>query len=89
MVFVLLVSVADFGALVVPTFCFEKEIVPGERPTGSIPAPERETDCGLFVALSVIVTLPLLGPRTEGVKTMLIVHFPFAGSDMEHVSVSV
>jgi hypothetical protein len=34
--------------------------------------PEREIDCGLFLALSVIFTLPLFDPFVVGVKVTLI-----------------
>ena len=37
-----------------------------------MPLPEREMDCGLFLALSVIFKLPDFEPRDVGVKVTLI-----------------
>jgi hypothetical protein len=39
----------------------------------AIPVPERLTFCGLFAALSVMESVPVLAPRTEGLKTTEIV----------------
>ena len=40
---------------------------------GSVPVPERLTTCGLPVALSVIVNVPLMAPVVVGVNVTLIV----------------
>ena len=45
------------------------------------PVPLRGTVCGLPVALSTMVTLPVRGPATSGVKVTSIVHEPPAATD--------
>jgi hypothetical protein len=46
----------------------------------AVPVPERLTVWGLLLALSVIVTSPVLVPAAVGVNVMLIVHFPKAAT---------
>lgn len=71
----LLVSVTDTGGLVVPTVRLENVIVAGVRPTAARPVPVVGTACGLLLALSVIVTVPLASPVTEGLKVTEMMHF--------------
>ena len=44
--------------------------------TAATPLPLRLTICGLFDALSAILSEPLLIPKPEGEKVTLTVHFP-------------
>ena len=45
----------------------------GERLGNAVPVPESVAVCGLFVALSVTVNVPLRVPVAVGVKVTLIV----------------
>src|SRR5579871_164471 len=65
--------------LVVPTATFPKPSEAGERLTGSVPEPVRATVCGLLLALSLMLTVPVCGPPTVGVNVTVIVHDPSAG----------
>jgi len=49
------------------------------------PTPRRETVCGLLLALSTTVRVPVTLPVAAGVKVTLITHVPVAGMDAEHV----
>ena len=49
--------------------------------------PVRPTDCGLPVALSVIVTAADSAPMSEGVKVTLIVQLLFAATELPQVLV--
>lgn len=72
----LLVRVTVWAGLVVPTFWLPKLRLLGLKVTagaGVVPVPLRVTDCGLFGALSLIVTLALRAPLAPGVKVTLIV----------------
>jgi hypothetical protein len=68
-----LVSVTLCAALVVPTFWLLKVSEVGERLGSAVPVPERLAVCGLFVALSVTVNVPLRAPVAVGVNVTLIV----------------
>ena len=57
--FSLLVTVATFTALLVPTVTCPKARLAGVKLTGSTPVPFNETTCGLLGALSVIVIDPV------------------------------
>lgn len=74
-VFRLLVSVKFRGGLVVPTVTLPNPRLVGEMDTGSTPAPERATDCGLLEALPVTVRLALALLTVLGLKVRLMVHF--------------
>jgi len=50
------------AALVAPTRVFGKLALAGVKVTCPVPVPVRETDCGLFGALSVTVTEPVRVP---------------------------
>jgi hypothetical protein len=53
----------------------------GLRVTAAIPVPDRDTVCGLFDALSVMVSMPAgAAPRTEGVKVSSTVQLPPAAT---------
>jgi hypothetical protein len=59
---VLLVRVSVLAALVVPTVCGGNRMLAGVKVACGPPVPESGTVCGLFEALSVIVTLPVRAP---------------------------
>jgi hypothetical protein len=60
------VNVTVLAMLVVPTNWLEKFTTAGDIATGDVPVPVRETDCGLFGALSVIINVAEMIPRTYG-----------------------
>jgi len=69
----LLLSVINFAALVVPCVCFGNPRVVGEiLIAGAMPVPNRWI-CGLFEALSVYVSKPSLLPTAVGVKVTCVV----------------
>ncbi len=77
----LLVSVIVCAPLVVFTVWFAKPTETGERVSvggTGVPVPLRLTDCGLPVALSVIVIEAERALAAEGVKVALIEQEPFA-----------
>ena len=45
---------------------------------GQSPVPVKAAACGLLLALSLILSCPVLVPFAVGVKVTLIVHFAFA-----------
>ena len=60
---------ADMVPLVVPITCGLKVSVEGISVTAVLmPVPFRVMLCGLFPALSVSFTLPVLCPRVDGLK---------------------
>jgi hypothetical protein len=83
----LLLTVTVFGALVVVTASFPKAKVAGLTVTGTTPFPVSETVCGLLLALSVIVKVPVRLPVAVGVKVTLIVQLVSDASDVPHVFV--
>ena len=70
----LLVTVTERGLLVVPTVRLEKLSFVEERLTGRTPVPVALIVCGLLLALSVIITDPVVAPVAVGVKVTEIVH---------------
>ena len=52
-----------------------------------MPVPERLTDCGLPVALSVMASEAARLPAAEGVKVMLMVQLAPAATDMPQLLV--
>jgi hypothetical protein len=54
---------------------------------GLMPVPVRVTDCGLPLALSVMLTEAVSAPMTEGVKVTLIVQLAPAATELPHVLV--
>ncbi len=74
----LLVSVTLCAGLVVPTAWLPKLRLVDDRLTAGaelvlVPLPDRPTDCGLPLALSVIVTAAVSVPVAVGVKVTLMV----------------
>jgi len=64
----LLVTVTDFDALVVPIGVVPKFRVFGERLTASAPFPETLKTCGVTAELSFTQTAPLIVPFTVGLN---------------------
>ena len=67
-----LVSVNDFGLLVAPTIVPVYVTLAGVNAAGAPPVPDSGTVCGLFAALSLIVSVPVSTPTPVGVKVTLI-----------------
>ena len=55
--------------------------------TGTTPFPVNAMVCGLLLALSVMVSVPVREPVAVGVKVTLTVHAAPAASDVPHVFV--
>lgn len=87
------VTVTVFELLVLPTLTLPKLRLVGETLTvaepevDEAPVPERGIDCGLFVALSEIVTVPVRVPVAVGVKLTLMVQFAPAATVLPQVPV--
>src|SRR5580658_5067199 len=62
-----------FGALLVPRFCGPKETVVGDRAAWATPMPVSATVCGLLLASSVMVSVPLRAPVELGMKLTAMV----------------
>ncbi len=80
----LLVSVMFFAALVVRTFCAAKVRLVGEMEAEGppvVPVPDKPTDCGLPLALSVTRIDAVRVPAALGVNKTLMAQFPPAGTD--------
>jgi hypothetical protein len=76
-----LVSVTDWGALVVLTACTVKASEGTLKPTeGTAPLPLSAIICGEVAALSVTVIAAVAEPATPGVKATEIMHVPAAAS---------
>jgi hypothetical protein len=78
-----LVKVMVWGALVVPTCVAGNVRLVGDSETaaGVMPVPLRVTECGLPLALSVIVTAPFALPALCGVNVTLMVQLAPPESD--------
>ena len=73
----------------VPTCWLLKVKLVADRLTaGAKPVPVRAIVCGLFDALSVIVTAPVRVPETVGVKVTEILQLAFAASEAGQLLVS-
>ena len=84
-----LVSVTVCAALVVFTVWLANIKLAGDKFTpGAVPVPVRFTVCGLPVALSVTVMVPVWLPVAVGVKVTLIEQFAPAASVAPQVVVS-
>lgn len=83
----LFVTVTVFAVLDVPTDSFPKERLAGETFACTTPVPVSDTVCGLLLALSVTVRVPVSVPSTAGVNATLIVHFAPAAKDVPQVFV--
>ena len=85
------VSTTVWGLLVVFTGWLANARLAGDRLTaGAWPVPLRLTVCGLPVALSETVTVPVRAPLAVGVKVTAIVQVPLGATwaDVEHVVVA-
>ena len=71
----LFARVAVKGALVLPMFVVGNVSFVGVTETPLTPLPLSEIVCGLFVALSLIVTSPVTVPLAVGLNVTEIVHF--------------
>jgi len=60
-----------------------------ERITSWVPVPERDTDCGLPLALSVTVSEAVRAPIAEGVRDIRIVQLLPAATEEPQVLFSV
>lgn len=79
-------TVTFCAELVLPTNCPEKVRGDGDNVAAAAgPLPVRLTVCGLFPALSVIVSVPVRVPDTVGVNVTLMVQLPFAATEVPHV----
>ena len=75
----LLVRVNVLGKLVVPTACGAYQMLNvGVSAAATAPVPVRLAVCGLLLALSITVSIPVLLPSTVGVKVTLIVQCALA-----------
>ena len=81
----LLVKVNVFAGLVLPTTCAGYVALAGVNAAGRIPAPDSVTVCGLLLALSLTLSVPVLVPVADGVNVTLIVHLPLAARLVVHV----
>ena len=59
--------------VLLPTTTLPNDTLVGLSVTGGVPVPESATLCGLFLALSVIDTVPVRVPVAVGVNVTLIV----------------
>jgi len=83
-----LLRVTVCAVLVTPTDWLPKARLVGERLTAAaVPVPERLTDCGLPLALSVMLIEAVRLPLAEGVKVTLMVQLLSAASELPHVLV--
>jgi hypothetical protein len=79
------VSVTVLARLVVPTDTVPKLNEATESVTGVIPVPARLTVCGLFVALSVKVSVPATGPVAFGENVTPTMHVAPVAMPTPHV----
>jgi hypothetical protein len=84
----LLVTVTVFATLVVVTAWLPNAKVLGLTVTGTTPLPVSETVCGLLLALSAIVKVPVRLPVAVGVSVTLTVQLAPADTEVPHVFVS-
>ena len=83
----LLESVTESGLLVVPTVLLANVSLVTDKVTALTPVPLVAIACGLSLALSVMVTVPLYAPVTVGLKVIEIVHFAPAATELPQVLV--
>jgi hypothetical protein len=84
----LLASVTESGLLVVPTVRLVNVSLVTDRVTALTPVPLSAMVCGLLLALSVTVTVPLSAPVTAGLKVTEIVQLFPAETELRQVFVS-
>jgi len=83
-----LVTVTVWAVLVVPTFWPANVRLPVDRPTAApVPVPVKVALCGLPLALSETLTVPVRLPMAAGVKVTLIVQLPPAATEVPQVLV--
>lgn len=63
-----MVSVTDLVELVEPIAVVLKLREPADSVTGAVPVPVRVTVCGLLIALSAMLRVPVAAPNATGVK---------------------
>jgi hypothetical protein len=82
-----LVSIIDWGALVVPTVWLVKVNDEGLKvtPPAAVPVPLSDTLCGDPAALSVMLSVGLQVPATVGAKVTVMVHVPPPDSPVPQV----
>jgi hypothetical protein len=86
--FPVFLSVTLCALLLVPSFCAGKVKEVGERvTTGAVPVPVRLTVWAVGLALSVMVTTPVLVPAAVGLKVTLSVQLPLTATLDLHVFV--
>jgi hypothetical protein len=74
-------TVTGCDALLLPSTCAAKvSVLVDNVMTGAVPVPVRETLCGLFEALSVMVSVPARKPLAVGVKVTLTVQLELAAT---------
>jgi hypothetical protein len=83
----LFLSVTALAVLVMPTAWFPNERLAGETVACSTPVPVNETVCGLLLALSMTVRVPVRPLVAVGVNVTLIAQFAPAARDAPHVFV--
>jgi hypothetical protein len=83
----LFVNVTVFAELANPTTWFPNDSVAGDIAACRTPVPVNDTVCGLLLAASVRVRVPVRLPVVVGVKVTLIVQLEFAASDVPQVFV--
>jgi hypothetical protein len=84
----LFATVTALTALLVATAWFPNASVAGVTFTGTTPLPVSDTVCGLLLALSVILRVPVRDPVVVGVKVTLMVQLVAAASDVPQLSLS-
>lgn len=85
-----LLMVIVWGALVVFTVCEAKVKDAGEivnEAAAAVPVPVRLAVCGLLLALSRTVNVPLRRPVAVGLKVMLMVQLPRPATEVPQVLV--
>ena len=83
-----LLRVTVCAVLVIPTGWLPKARLLAERlTTTAVPVPERLTDCGLPLALSVMLTEAVRLPLAAGVNVTLMVQLAPAATELPHVLV--
>src|SRR5581483_2175306 len=72
--------------LVVPSpWAGNVKLVADKLTAGAVPVPVRPIDCGLPVALSLMVTVPVRAPVAAGAKVTLIVQLAPAATELPQV----
>jgi len=81
----LLVNCTLVVPLLLPTTTLPNDTLDGLNVTEGVPVPESATAWGLFLALSVIESVPERVPMVVGVKVTLIVQLAPAATEVPHV----